>query len=151
MTVKSIFDAQAYKEILARIENLTPATQGLWGKMDVAQMLKHCTQQIKIATGDTKIPRLWIGWLFGGFLKSALTDDKPFGKNSPTLPSFKIVEKVDFQLAKTELLQYLDKLIKQGEKSTEGYLHPFFGVLTAEQWNKGTWKHLNHHLSQFGV
>jgi Protein of unknown function (DUF1569) len=29
--------------------------------------------------------------------------------------------------------------------------HPIFGKMTKEEWSKGTWKHLDHHLQQFGV
>jgi len=31
-----------------------------------------------------------------------------------------------------------------------GAEHPFFGPLTNEEWNALQWKHLSHHLRQFG-
>ena len=58
MIVKSIFDAQAQTEIFERINKLTPQSQALWGKMNVAQMLKHCTQNIKLATKELSLPRI---------------------------------------------------------------------------------------------
>ncbi len=151
MVVKSIFDKDAHTQILERINKLTPQSQALWGKMNVSQMLKHCNENLKLATKELALPRLWIGWLIGGFLKSTLTNDKPLDKNSPTHPSFVMVEKVDFDIIKLGLFESLEKLAQNGEKSTEGILHPFFGKLTSEQWAKGIWKHLDHHLKQFGV
>ncbi len=29
--------------------------------------------------------------------------------------------------------------------------HPFFGNLNSEEWDTLNWKHLDHHLRQFGV
>ncbi|MFD1127776.1 DUF1569 domain-containing protein [Paenibacillus provencensis] len=28
--------------------------------------------------------------------------------------------------------------------------HPFFGKLTSEEWSIGLYKHLDHHLKEFG-
>jgi hypothetical protein len=30
-------------------------------------------------------------------------------------------------------------------------VHPMFGKMTADQWGRSMWKHLDHHLRQFGV
>ena len=29
--------------------------------------------------------------------------------------------------------------------------HPFFGPLTSAEWDRLQWKHLDHHLRQFGA
>ncbi|MBL0146112.1 MAG: DUF1569 domain-containing protein [Chitinophagaceae bacterium] len=33
----------------------------------------------------------------------------------------------------------------------EKKVHPFFGKFTGDQWGKFMYKHLDHHLQQFGV
>ena len=42
MALPNIFEKSVADEVIARINNLTPATQPGWGKMNVAQMLAHC-------------------------------------------------------------------------------------------------------------
>lgn len=137
--------------LVARIEQLNPTTQGLWGKMDVGQMLSHCREGLKLATGELQLKRLWLGYLFGPLIKSFYYNDKPFMKNVQTAKEIKITSPVVFEAAKQELLDYLrdynDKKALHGEQAS----HPFLGHLTSEQWEKGMYKHLDHHLRQFGV
>ena len=41
--MKNIFEQAVTDEVIARIDNLTSKTQPVWGKMNVAQMLAHCS------------------------------------------------------------------------------------------------------------
>ncbi|MFK7798088.1 MAG: DUF1569 domain-containing protein [Aureispira sp.] len=137
--------------IVARIEQLNPNTPALWGKMDVAQMLSHCREGLKLATGELQLKRLWLGYLLGPLIKSTYYNDKPFIKNVQTAKEIKITSPVAFEASKQELLNaledYTDKQALYGEQAS----HPFLGHLTTEQWGKGMYKHLDHHLRQFGV
>lgn len=54
----------------------------------------------------------------------------------------------DFEKEKEGLLQMINSF---SETTMSDEPHPFFGKLTKEEWSKGTWKHINHHLQQFGV
>ena len=54
----------------------------------------------------------------------------------------------DFEKEKQILLEMIMNFKEENIVDTP---HPFFGKLTKEQWSKGTWKHLDHHLQQFGV
>lgn len=49
------------------------------------------------------------------------------------------------------LIIHLNKFHKNGPETCISHPHPFFGKLTSEQWGKGIYKHLDHHLKQFGV
>ena len=40
--MKNIFTKEVTKDVIARVEKLTPESQPTWGKMSVAQMLAHC-------------------------------------------------------------------------------------------------------------
>ena len=77
-----------------------------------------------------------------------LYNDQPFKKHLPTDKSFIMKEIKDFELEKKKLLDMLNRFT---EANMIDEPHPFFGKLTKEQWSKGTWKHLDHHLQQFGV
>lgn len=49
--MKNIFNHLYTEEILNRIDKLNPNSQPQWGRMDVAQMLAHCSSFQDIAMG----------------------------------------------------------------------------------------------------
>lgn len=147
--VKNLFDAAVKQEILNRINKLTPETKALWGKMNVSQMLAHLQVPIGVAAGTHKVKRTFIGRLLGPMVKPILYNDKPFKRSLPTDPSFIMIDnEKDFEKEKQKLLEMVRHFT---EKNIVNEIHPFFGKMTKEQWSKGTWKHLDHHLQQFGV
>ncbi len=148
MEVKNLFDPTVKQEIIERINRLTPATQRKWGKMDVAQMLAHTQKPLGVAVGTHKLKGNFLLQLIGPFFKSQLYNEKPFRQNLPTDKSFKIADQRDFAREKQGLIEMISIF---SEDTMSGEPHPFFGKLTKEQWSKGTWKHLDHHLRQFGV
>ena len=148
MEVKNLFDPVVKQDILIRINKLAPQSKAQWGKMNVGQMLAHCQVPIGVGLGTNKIPRTFIGRIFGPFAKKMLYNDKPFKRHLPTDPSFVMKDEKDFEKEKQGLIIMVNHF---SEGNIVDAPHPFFGKLTKEQWSKGTWKHLDHHLQQFGV
>lgn len=142
MEVKNLFDQEVKQDIIDRINKLSPQSQRQWGKMDVAQM------PLGAAVCKHKLQGSCLIKLIGPLFKSQLFNDKPFKQNLPTDKSFKIANPKDFENEKQNLIQMINNF---SENTMSGEPHPFFGKLTKEQWSKGTWKHLDHHLRQFGV
>jgi hypothetical protein len=153
VTIENLFDSAGKERIVARIQALTPDAQPLWGKMTVAQMLAHLNVAYEIVHEPGKHARPGAVDRFFAklFAKAMVVGDKPYGRNGPTAPSFIIKDARDFGREKARLLTYIDKTYKQGTKHYEGLENMTFGVLTAKQWNTLFSKHLDHHLSQFGV
>ena len=149
MEVKNLFEPSVQEEIITRINKLAPQTQPQWGKMNVSQMMAHLQMPIGVGLGKHKLPRTFIGRIFGPIAKKILYDDKPFKRNLPTDPSFVMIShEKDFEKEKESLINMIKEF---KESNIVDQPHPFFGKLTKEQWSKGTWKHLDHHLQQFGV
>ncbi len=148
MEVKNLFDTSVKKEIIDRINKLSPQTPRQWGKMDVAQMLAHCQMPMGVALGKHKLKGSFIIKLLGPFFKKTLYNDKPFKRSLPTDKSFVITDAKDFEKEKNSLIDMINSFT-EGNMTSEP--HPFFGKLTKEEWSKGTYKHLDHHLQQFGV
>jgi hypothetical protein len=146
-----LFDKQRADEILARINKLTPDTPAKWGKMNVSQMLAHCQAPLAVAMGDHKLQRNLLGLLFGRLAKKKLVGDKPYARNLPTTPSFVVKDNRNFTEEKAKLLEMIRKFSTGGPDILIKTPHPFFGPLTVEEWDKCQWKHLDHHLQQFGV
>lgn len=149
--MKDIFNQSHAEEILNRIDNLDQNSKPQWGKMDVAQMLAHCSSFQDIAMGNAIPSRGWLGILIGKFVKPIIYNDKPLPKNMSTIPNILIVDEKEFETEKETLKQKIITFQSNGPQKCTNHPHPFFGKLTSEQWGKGIYKHLDHHLKQFGV
>ncbi len=147
--MKSLFTSSAFAEIEDRLENLTEKTQREWGKMDAAQMLHHCQGPLNIMLGINHYG-MKPNWLAKVFFKKSLYSDKPWSKNLPTARALKVKEPKSFDTEKAALKELLNNLNTQREKQAWD-THPGFGYFTNEQWGQMQYKHLDHHLRQFGL
>lgn len=149
--MKSLFDRAAADEVLARIERLQANTGRQWGKMDVAQMLAHCSGSMDMALGKTQQKWSLLGRLIGRFVRDHLTSDEPMPRNAPTSKELKITDACDFAREQARLIRCVHDFQQAGEAACTKHPHPFFGPVTPTEWGKGMYKHLDHHLRQFGV
>jgi hypothetical protein len=149
--MKSLFNISDNKEIISRINSLTPETKGGWGKMNVSQMLTHAQTPLKVAFGELKLKRTLMGFLFGRIAKKKLSDEKQWGKNMPTDKNFIVTEQKNFEEEKGRLISLVQRFTQSGPAGISKETHPFFGKLTADEWDKLMWNHLDHHLRQFGA
>ena len=150
--MKNIFDQAVTDELTARIEALNPDSQPLWGKMSVDQMLAHCSVAYEMAYTDKHPkPNALMRFLLKTFVKSGVVNEKPYPKNARTAPVFIISDRRDFEKEKSKLISYLQKTQELGSEHFEGKESPSFGAMTAQEWNNLFYKHLDHHLNQFGV
>ena len=149
MEIKNLFDPAVKQEITDRINILTASTQHQWGKMDVAQMLAHVQIPMGVALGTNSVKGNWLMKLILPLFKKNLYDEKPWKQGLPTDQSFIMTgQSRDFDKEKNQLL---DKINRFTESNMINEKHPVFGKLTKDQWSKATWKHIDHHLKQFGV
>lgn len=149
--MKSLFSDEAEAEIKSRIEKLQTDQSPVWGKMNSSQMLVHCKFPLEVALGELQLekPNVFKRLLFSMF-KSSLYNDKPWKQNLPTAPEFVVSSEKDFNTEKAELLSEIEKF--HAKKTQASWPpHPMFGKFTNEQWGKMQYKHLDHHLKQFGV
>jgi hypothetical protein len=147
--MKSFFDPAAQKELQSRVQKLDAKALGQWGKMTAAQMLAHCTATMQVPVGDLTLKKnllSLIGWMFKGMLVS----DKPFGRNSPTAPEYKMKDEKVFDEEIKRFQETFNKLAR-GPSAVKCWNHPFFGKMTADDWGHLMYKHLDHHLTQFGL
>ena len=152
MTIRNLFDPKETQETIDRINKLTPETERLWGKMEVAQMMAHCNVAYEIPyTDQHPKPNAFARFMVKLFAKKTILGDKPYKKNIPTSPIFKMTEPKDFEVEKKRLIEYLNKTQELGPTHFNGLNNPAFGKLTDNEWNTLFSKHLDHHLTQFGV
>jgi hypothetical protein len=153
MTILNIFEPQTTDKLLHRISELAPNTFPLWGKMDVAQMLAHCcVAYYQVFNENTPRPNAFVRFMLRMMLKDRLTNSTtPYKKNSGTAPAFLITDACNFEVEKARLTEYIQRVEKLGASYFENKESVSLGKLNSFEWNNLFYKHLDHHLSQFGV
>ena len=150
--MKNIFTKPVADEVVGRINNLNNTTQPQWGKMNVSQMMAHCNVAYEgVYTNMHPKPNAFVKFMLKAFVKNAVVSEKPFKKNGKTAPQFLIADERDFEVEKKRLVDFIEKTQELGEAHFDGKESASFGVLSKDQWNNLFYKHLDHHLNQFGV
>ena len=149
--MRSLFEPEAKQSIVERLRALTPAAKRGWGKMDAAQMMAHCSVAMEAGTGDKPLKQALIGKIFAPFVRSSFLGEKPFGKNSPTDPTFVVSDARDFAREKERLTNLVARFCERGPDEAGRQTHSFLGKISGDDWGVVMYKHLDHHLRQFGA
>lgn len=150
--MKNMFEPERASEVKHRLARLTPESARQWGTMSVAQALAHCTAGVKMAAGEIRPQRALIGRILGPIIKPlALGNDNPIRRNSPTAKDLVVADARDFETERNRLYECIDRFAAAGPDGCTTHPHAFFGRLTPEQWATLMYKHLDHHLRQFGA
>lgn len=149
--MKTLFDSGTYGEMLERLGNLAPDSERKWGKMSPSQMMEHTARALEMATGDVPLKQAFLGKAIGWIFKGKFLGEQPFPQNSPTGPTLIIKNDPEFETTRARLRDLITKFHNLGEGGTDGNIHGFFGSLTGKQWGETQFKHVDHHLRQFGV
>lgn len=149
--MKNLFEQETVDEVVSRIDKLQPTSKRQWGKMDAAQMMAHCSITMDIASGRLNLPRIFLGRLIAPLFKSIYTNEKPFKKNGPTGKELVVADQRDFAREREQLKVKVRQFSEGGEARCTRHPHPFFGSLTPQAWSRGMYKHIDHHLRQFGA
>jgi len=152
MALPNIFSKTVCDELIGRINKLEADTPPKWGKMTAPQMLAHCNVTYEMAYTDKHPkPNLFMRFILKSFVKNIVVSEKPYKHNSQTAPAFLITDSRDFDVERKRLIEYLDKTQQLGAENFNNKPSHSFGKLSVEEWNNMFYKHLDHHLTQFGV
>jgi len=149
--MKSIFNTDNNAEIINRINQLSAISPAQWGSMDCAQMMAHCQLAMNMAFGNTKASRHWIGVLFGQIVKRRLLKVKQLDRHIPAFITLRVTDDCDFETEKRKFIILIQLALQKGEAGLVKYPHPYFGTFKSGEWAQLNWKHLDHHLRQFGA
>jgi Protein of unknown function (DUF1569) len=150
--MKNLFEATRVQEVKERIALLRPDSPRLWGTMNAPQAVAHCSAGLEMALGDKAPPRVFVGSLLGWIVKPLmLRNDEPMRRNSGTVRDLVVCDERDLTTERQRLLALIDRFATAGPAGCTAHPHTFFGRLTPDQWAILMYKHLDHHLRQFGV
>ncbi|GLH71378.1 hypothetical protein GETHPA_29120 [Geothrix rubra] len=147
----SLFHPPDCDAVRCRFAELHPGGPRLWGRMDAAQMLAHCAKGLEAATTDRPVRQAFLGRLVSPLIRPLVLGDRPFRRNAPTSPLFVVAEPRDFEAEMRRLAHLIDRFVQRGPARAAQVPHVFFGRLSGDQWGRLMYKHLDHHLRQFGV
>jgi hypothetical protein len=150
--MKHLFEPARIDEVKTRLATLEPESQRQWGIMKPAQAVAHCAAGVELALGDRTPPRMFLGRIIGGIIKpKVLGNDEPMRRNSPTVKGLVVQDERDLEKERERLCALIDRFAGAGPAGCTAHPHSFFGRLTPEEWAVLMYKHLDHHLRQFGA
>lgn len=149
--MKNLFEPSSVTEIKKRIERLGPDSERQWGAMTSAQMLAHCAAWMEMAAGLKNPPRSFMGRIFGKMAKKSVLGEGPLRRNTPSEKSLIMQGEKNFKAEQRLLLDSLDFFLAGGPELCTSHPHCFFGYMTPMEWAIMGYKHLDHHLRQFGA
>jgi len=148
LSIGSLTKTDDLKSLLVRLERLRPDAKPAWGTLDAPRMLCHLGDQLRVALGELPaVPQHT--WLMRTLVKRIVvhTGFKPPPGKVKTAPEMLSSKPASWQ-ADLDACKQLAARVASGAASAE---HPAFGRLNPEEWGKLCWKHMDHHLRQFGV
>jgi hypothetical protein len=151
--MKNLFDATVANRVKARLGKLGPQSERQWGKMTAPQMLAHCSMSMQWAVGEAVPEKASLPLRLVGRLVKPMVfrNEDPIRKNSPTAKSLIVTDERDLGKERQRLSGLIDKFAAGGAAGCTRNAHPFFGSMTPEEWAILMYKHLDHHLRQFGA
>lgn len=138
------------------IKSIEPATTPKWGKMNFQQMAEHVAAFFKVSTHKLKFDLVSLPEHMPK-LKEFLMSDKQFRENTKAPES--IIGEEPFPVHYASVEEAVAKLEKEVNHFFHFYetnpaataVHPVFGELNFEEWVRLHYKHVTHHLRQFGL
>ena len=145
----TIWDSTARADLLRRYDKLNDQSRPQWGKFTVGRMVRHCADGVRMATGELAVkpkPGPFRNWLVGKLIIYVM----PWPKGAPTAPELLSVDDPALDVSRSELRAALDRLVAIGPDGSLAE-HAAFGKLSGKDWGVLAYRHLDHHLTQFGV
>ena len=136
------------KALTQRLQKLTPETKPKWGRLDGLRVVCHLADTLAMALGDISTAPMNRKAFHHFPLKHLFLYVLPFPKGVPTSPELLASTPLDFEGDRRRVIEFVERL--SAAPRANGPEHPFFGPLTNDQWNALQWKHIDHHLKQFG-
>lgn len=150
--MRNLYEPAAAQEVKERIARLKPDSAGQWGAMNAAQAVAHCAASMEWVVGERIPPRPGLASVLGRIVKPrVLGDDAPIRRNSPTTKDLIVPDQRDLHEESARLCALIDRFTAAGPTGCTTHPHTFFGRMTPNEWAILMYKHLDHHLRQFGV
>ena len=147
---KTVFDPPERQALLERVMRVQTGTKPRWGQFTAVKMLRHIAAGLEIALGEVQCaPKK--GPLSNRFVRWIVIDVPiPWPKGAPTAPELLALPTAGVEEEQARFRAKLEKVAALGE-GADFHAHPAFGKMSGAQWGRLMWRHVDHHMRQFGV
>ncbi|MCE2803532.1 MAG: DUF1569 domain-containing protein [Gemmatimonadetes bacterium] len=150
--IPDLFERSSLDAVVTRVRLLNADQRPEWGQMNAGEMLAHCRVAFAMALRDDfPRPNRLLRLLYRFAIKPQVTGRTPYRRNLPTALIFKVGPQQDFVRERDGLIADLQQVYRLGPSYLDGRESPTLGPLSATEWNVMLAKHIDHHLTQFGV
>ena len=151
--MKTIFDATTRAAIESRVETMRADSRRQWGTMTPHQAVCHLSDAFKVALGDRPVTsparpaqtlmrfvalHVPLRWPHG--VKTLAEVEQGIGGTPPA----------EFEADRRDLVAQLHRFCTRDGTPGPWPSHPIFGALSTPEWGVWGYRHMDHHLRQFG-
>jgi hypothetical protein len=147
--MRTIWQDDARRELQDRLAKLTPNNRAQWGKMSAPEMVCHLSESMKMAIGDLPCASKNTP-LRHPPLKQLVVYIAPWPKGAPTAPELLARAPASWSNDLLELNALVDRFAAR-RNASRWPEHPAFGKLSTRAWGRLVYRHIDHHLRQFGA
>ncbi len=147
----SLRDPAGRRSILARLASLTPEHPRMWGRMELVQLLPHLASGLRMALGERTVEGTLPRRIRGAVLRHLAIYLLPWpeGKiQSP--PGAFSTPSLGWEQDRKTVVALIERFVTTPPDKL-GTVHPSFGRMRPRDWDVLQYRHLDHHLRQFGV
>ena len=135
--------------IMRRFGRLSPDARPKWGSLDAPRMVTHVTDAIRASMGEIQMTPI-AGPLQYWPVNVLVMFYMPWPKSVPTAPELLSRPPVNWPTELAELRSTMDRFVARDVKGP-WTPHVAFGSISGRQWGRLMYRHLDHHLVQFGA
>jgi len=148
---RNLMNLGSSERIITRVLLLDEGAKPLWGKMNASEMLMHCNscnrEIFERERGNKKtnfkqyLLRILALYIAPNFKKGLSSEPHHITKGKAVHLNFEEIRK--------EFIELINRFPENRQPLT--LTHPAFGNISTNQWGIAAYKHMDHHLRQFGV
>ncbi len=146
----TLADGPTRAATVQRIQRLAPDTTPSWGQLRAPQMLAHCADALRMAYGDLPCAAKDVPLARFAPVKWLMLHVIPFPKGAPTARELLSRDPAAWGDEREAIVELVERFGREQSRAVWP-AHPLFGPLSGAEWGTLAWKHLDHHLRQFGV
>jgi hypothetical protein len=151
MSLRTLLNASDRGSILERVALVRRDATARWGAMDASQMMRHLAEALGASLGDVHHQPYNRPLFHTRIVKYVFIRVLPFPRNAPTAPELRIVEAAELDVERARVTELLVRYGEQPSDADPHVEHPLFGPMSHAEWAELEYKHVDHHLRQFGM
>lgn len=143
----TLLDSADREALLRRLRRLEPGSRALWGSFTAPRMVCHLADSLRVGLGD--LPAQRVDTLPSRTLVKWLVVYSPLSPPRGKIQTPKEMLTTS-PISWAEDVSAVEELVGRMAATPTNVVHPAFGPLTHGGWCRLSWKHMDHHLRQFG-